>query len=75
MSLLTNDGALDGANDGEVQALWERVTRFERCDAAILGVAFDLAGASETVRAAIQSLCQSAQREYDASFDANRLDE
>ncbi len=62
---------IDGAAPNEVQAnrlkapgLWERVTRFERCDWEILALAFDLAGASPQVRAEIQAKCKAAHAEY-----------
>lgn len=62
---------IDGAAPSEVQevqiaALWAQIERFERADFAMLDLAFELAGASLEVRAAIQQRCGEAKKEYDA---------
>jgi hypothetical protein len=68
------DGATSGAampapltpNALDAPGLWHRIQRFERCDWEVLALAHDLAGASETVRAAIQGRCQAARAEYES---------
>lgn len=57
-------------NTRKAPGLWRRIERFERADWEILDLAFNLAGASPEVRAAIQTRCRKAKAQYEPAPEA-----